>query len=384
MQRHIVPRKAPDITAEACAWIAQLETGELTAADREAFGEWVGRSPRHAAEIRRLARLSLDLNVLTDMAEPLREAARQQREVTAPAKRKTRFGAARLAACAALVLAVAATALLLSPWYRPIGEPMVAATALGEHREIALADGTLVTLNTDSRLEVAYDRRERKVRLLRGEAYFEVAKSRRWPFVVYAGDNTVRAVGTAFAVSLLNQQTHVTVTEGRVELAEVNALPDDATTRHDGQDAHRDTSRDSYLENKRARPAAPFKPIALAAGQSVTVTPTASLEPVVTTHSRRELERELAWRDGLLEFSDTPLADVVAQINRYSKLTVEITDPALAELKFGGIFRIGDTGPLLDALRTSYHITVRRLDGDRIVLSRAAAEDGKTMHKTAG
>ncbi|MCB1679070.1 MAG: FecR family protein [Halioglobus sp.] len=375
MERHIVPRQAPDITNEACSWIAQLESGELTAADREAFGEWVGRSPRHAAEIRRLAQLSLDVNVMADMAQPLREAARQQRQATAPAGRKVRFTGGRLAAFATLLVAVAAMVLLLSPWYRPVGEPMMAATAVGEHRDIALPDGTLVTLNTDSQLEVAYHRHERKVRLLQGEAYFEVAKSRRWPFVVYAGDNTVRAVGTAFAVSMIDQKTQVTVTEGRVELAEIGKLSERVVEKSDQNETNRDS---------KAPTAAPFKPLALAAGQSVTVTPAARLEPIVTTHSRRELERELAWRDGLLEFSDTPLAEVIAQVNRYSTLRVEIADPALAELKFGGIFRVGDTGPLLEALRTSYHIRVHQIDGDRTVLSRADTQDSKAAWKKAG
>jgi len=68
-------RQAPDITAEACAWIAQLETGDLTPADVDAFREWMHRSPRHVAEIQRLARLSADLNILTALAQPLREAA---------------------------------------------------------------------------------------------------------------------------------------------------------------------------------------------------------------------------------------------------------------------------------------------------------------------
>ena len=274
-----------------------------------------------------------------------------------------------------LLVAVAAMVLLLSPWYRPVGEPMMAATAVGEHRDIALPDGTLVTLNTDSQLEVAYHRHERKVRLLQGEAYFEVAKSRRWPFVVYAGDNTVRAVGTAFAVSMIDQKTQVTVTEGRVELAEIGKLSERVVEKSDQNETNRDS---------KAPTAAPFKPLALAAGQSVTVTPAARLEPIVTTHSRRELERELAWRDGLLEFSDTPLAEVIAQVNRYSTLRVEIADPALAELKFGGIFRVGDTGPLLEALRTSYHIRVHQIDGDRTVLSRADTQDSKAAWKKAG
>ncbi|MBP6298371.1 MAG: FecR domain-containing protein [Anaerolineae bacterium] len=373
MDRHFSHGEVPDITAEACAWVAQFETGEMTAADREAFGEWILRSPRHAAEIRRLAALSRELNMLTDMAQPIRKAARQRGSAIPPAGRKARFSIPRLAACAVVVIAVVAATLLRPAWNRPVDEPMVAATAVGEQQNINLPDGTVVTLNTDSQLEVTYNRSERKVRLLRGEAFFNVAHNHRWPFVVYVGDNTVRAVGTAFTVSLVGQQTEVAVTEGRVELAEVAKLPLDVASK----------PAPKADRSGKASIAGAFKPVALDAGQSITVLP--GIQPgSVVTKPRRETERELAWLSGLLEFSDTPLSEVVAQINRYSTLTVEINDPALAKLKFGGIFRIDDTEPLLDALQTSYHIRVERIGEHRISLTRAETENPRANRKKSG
>ncbi len=211
------------------------------------------------------------------------------------------------------------------------------------------------------------------MRLLRGEAFFNVAHNHRWPFVVYVGDNTVRAVGTAFTVSLVGQQTEVAVTEGRVELAEVAKLPLDVASK----------PAPKADRSGKASIAGAFKPVALDAGQSITVLP--GIQPgSVVTKPRRETERELAWLSGLLEFSDTPLSEVVAQINRYSTLTVEINDPALAKLKFGGIFRIDDTEPLLDALQTSYHIRVERIGEHRISLTRAETENPRANRKKSG
>ncbi len=98
-----------DIRTEACAWIAQLESGDLKPADVDAFREWIQRSPRHASEIRQLARLSGDLNVLTDMAAPLQEAARHYRAITrsGPARwRPALPWAAALSAAFFLVIAI--------------------------------------------------------------------------------------------------------------------------------------------------------------------------------------------------------------------------------------------------------------------------------------
>lgn len=352
------PAAASDISAEASAWIAQLESGELTAADRDAFAEWIARSPRHAAEVRHLAELSLDLNVLTGMAQPLRRAARQHRPDGRHAVRRVPPAMAQAAAGVLLLVAIVVTVLLLPPVGRPVGEPRIAATTIGEQRQITLPDDTVVLLNTDSRIEVAYDRRERKVRLLKGEGFFKVAHDEHWPFVVYAGDNIVRAVGTSFAISMVDQDVEVTVTEGRVKLTKLARLPGGAVNRApqtsiDGEDAAVATSTAIMLD----------------AGQSVALGLAEESGPIIN-HSHRELERELAWREGLLEFSDTPLEDVVAQINRYSTLAVEISDPALLQVRFGGIFRIGDMQQLLDTLQASYDIAVIDLGDHRVGLGR--------------
>lgn len=353
MTKDLLSHKSSDITSEACAWIAQLETGELTAADLEAFREWMQRSPRHAAEIKQLAQMSGDLNVLTDMAESLHEAGEEYRSVVGRRRQPT-LTLARIAAVVAVVAVI--FSVVLFQMSGPV-EPRMLTTAVGEYREIELQDGTQVKLNTDSQIEVVYDKDQRKVRLLAGEAFFDVVPNPDRPFIVYANGKYVRVVGTAFLVSLIDRDFGLTVTEGRVELAETAVL----------EDAGKET-----VEPDNASSAVPtvIAPMVLEAGQSVSISGAAEVTPV-TTLSERELQRELSWQEGLHDFSNTPLEEVVRELSRHSPIAIEIADPQLRDLKFGGIFRIGETKPLFDALEASFGIEVTYLDKNRVSLSLA-------------
>ena len=161
---------ASNLSAEACAWIAQLETGELTTADQEAFREWINRSPRHAAEIRFQAKMSHELNVLTDMAESI-SAAAESRRAAVSRKPRAIFSPAGIMA-AAVVIGLIVCLPFVDFGARQTGEVQYFQTAIGEFREFSLADGSTVSLNTDSQIEVSFDNDNRRVRLLSGEAFF--------------------------------------------------------------------------------------------------------------------------------------------------------------------------------------------------------------------
>jgi transmembrane sensor len=221
------------------------------------------------------------------------------------------------------------------------------ATLVGQQREIQLVDGTEVLLNTDSELRVDYTREVRRVELVNGEAYFDVRPNAARAFLVEANGRQVRAIGTVF-----------TVVEGSVELTEV----DGAGARADGAIARVDL------------PQTRSAPVLLQAGQNFRLAST-DVAAEVIVQSPRELQRALSWQEGIHDFSATPLEDVVREVNRYSTLEIEIADPALRALEFGGIFRVGDTQPLLHALETSYGVSVERLGPNRVHLSRAATGD---------
>jgi transmembrane sensor len=345
-------RPDADITSEACAWIAQLESGALTPQDLSAFREWVGRSPRHAAEIRRVARLAEDVNLLAGMAEPLRDAIESYRPLLAAERRKRRQW--RWLTAAAVVL-VAIGAMFITTSMRQVAPPMLLSTAVGEYRTTKLADGSEVKLNSNSQLEVSYTRDLRRVRLLKGEAYFTVAHDKSAPFVVFAQEKYVRAVGTEFSVRLTGQEMDVLVTNGVVEVNDATSLPT-------GSAPVVPTSNEARA------------PVQLRVGQSVTVSLEEDLRPAAATnivvHSDREVQRLLAWREGLLDFSRTPLKNVVEEVGRHTHLQIEIADPALGELQFDGIFRVGQVDQLLDALGATFNVKVERIDANHVRLSK--------------
>lgn len=327
---------ARQIEAEACAWIAQLDGGEPSKEDLDAFREWIQRSPHHQEEIKRLSALWSDLNVLTELAVPLKTARRSPGS----------FFNLRVAAVAATVLvAVTMSTYELWPRGRTTAGPEwpLYATAIGERKPVALSDGSKVLLNTDSRIQVEYTSQERVVRLLQGEAYFEVAHNRERPFLVYAGANVVRAVGTAFSVHVQKRDVAVVVTEGTVELSSVpNAI---------------DAARHGAPEPQT------IKLVAITAGQGATVDQQVE---AIETIKPTEVTRKLSWREGTLSFSGEPLEQVVEEVSRYTPVRIVISDPMIRDVAVGGYFKAGETEAMFEALETSFGVRVTRVN-DRLV-----------------
>lgn len=312
------------IAAEACAWLAQIETGNLSAADRAAFREWVNRSPRHAAEFRSTAALSEELSVLTELLAPMAAEA-------APSGRQ----AFRIAAVPAIALLgfIALGAMIYVQFFKPSAFHEFYATDIGAYHTIELPDGSSVKLNTNSAMEVTIDNATREVRLAKGEAFFDVAKDASRPFVVYAGANAARAVGTAFSVRLYDDKTELIVTEGTVEFSALQS------------DLPAPVAGDIPASAAEASAA----PILVEAGYEV------SSEPARMQNEAQKLNgalqrSKLSWTEGLFDFSNTPLSDVVNEVSRHTTIKIHIADPDLKDVKFGGVFRIGDVDTLLDTL----------------------------------
>lgn len=335
------------IAAEACAWIAQFESGELSEKDLDAFREWIKRSPRHAAEMRRYAHLWDDLNLLTEMAQPIAAALKEKNRLAEPdLLGRTQSRRWLTAAAAALMLMIGA-GLYFLPNAEQRDGPIFVSTEVGEHRFAELTDGTKIDVNTDSQLEVDFTEEVRKVRLLKGEALFTVAKDPDRPFIVYAGARTVTAVGTAFSVRLSDRESiEIVVSEGVVELASIPAIGGRA-----GEAGLVNAGPDAIM---RAGQKALVKRDSIGAIEFVTPA---------------EIERKLGWTEGILDFSDEPLADVIAELSRYTDLRIVILDPEIERLQFGGVFRIGEIDTLFGALEQSFGIRVVRSGGGLIYLS---------------
>ncbi len=335
---------AEAIEAEAASWFAKLQREDVSAEDRLSFRAWLAQSERHRETFDRLAMLWGELEILTelnDLSEPISPSDGARPFAEMGVSRRT-FGT--MAASLATVLVGGGSYVA----YRRVNLREVAqfATKVGEQKTVVLSDGSTVQINTDSRVDVDFSFDARRVRLVRGEAHFEVAKDKRRPFSVFAAGGVVRAVGTAFAVRVqADQKVEVTVQEGRVALAAL-AVTSSLPSASDDEEAS--------LQNQIGE---------LTAGQSAVFTE--SVEQI-SQLPQAELNRKLSWRQGVLAYAGEPLAAVIEDISRYTDVTIEIVDPALEERPVGGYFQVGEVDALLDALEVTFGLPVERVDAQLV------------------
>jgi transmembrane sensor len=329
------------IEQQAREWLIRLDGDQrLSAAEREELRAWMDRSSLHREALTRVSSFWKQANALTELAVPL---ARRGSE-------HARVSLRRWQTLAPILAGIVAAALVLSWWLeRSDGAANgTYGTAIGQQQTLTLPDKSSLQLNTDSQVQVLYSAGVRSVRLLRGEALFTVAPNPRRPFEVHAVDGVVRAVGTAFSVHLDGGTVDVTVTNGAVEVSELSAPFPPATP---NSTSHPPARRLGQLK----------------AGETTRFSAEAQ-RINVRVLAAPEMERRLAWHEGYLVFSGEPLSEVVAQVNRYSPVTLHIADPKLASVGVGGRFRIGDLDAILDVLHTEFGVRSHRIDEREIEL----------------
>lgn len=351
------------VEQEALDWMIKLDgDDDLSKEELAQLKEWLGRSPVHQEELINLNKFWQN-NILTELVVPLGRP-----EVSI----KSRFSAAvelffcngRQQALTAIA-AVFTIALLVNFIQRDnalLETNGVYLTAVGKQSDMVLADGSHVYLNANSQIEVSYSDNYRNIRVLQGQAHFEVAKNKHYPFRVYAGDGRVEALGTAFSVYLDKDNIDVLVTEGKVAVAALDAHTEQ--TRQLAKLGNRDEFADSESTTLGT----------LVAGQRVNVD--LSNDTLVTLQaienlSLGEIERRQAWQEGLLVFAGQPLGQVIDEVSRFSNFQIEIRDDALKALKIGGRFKVGEIESLLQSLETNFDVEVTRLGYSRIQLSLA-------------
>lgn len=331
------------VEKEAAFWFARLRSDELGEEDRVRFSRWLAADTAHVSAYADYQGLWSDLDEVAATGPILamrREALKATRRPSRARPRWVPMGA--IAAGVAAVL-VGGWILLQSPALVPqaasSSAPATYRTEVGERSSITLADGSVVQLNTDSVLEVNYIGERRDLRLLRGQALFEVAHDRNRPFVVEAGGQTITALGTAFDVRVGAGETRVTLVEGRIEVKRVNG-----TTLF---------------------PVAPEVRKLTAGEQLVAI----EERPFVVRMA--DLEKAVSWREGRVVFSDEPLAEVIEEINRYSTRKVVLGDGDLGEMKVSGVFRPGSAERFVAALEIGFPVEAE-LDQRRnvVVLTR--------------
>jgi len=289
----------PEIDRTAAEWAARRCSG-LTSQDQSALDRWLKADPRHVGAY---AKAEAVLAQLDRVGAAAPDALRMT--VFSPPNGSVLRRRTMLVGSVAAGLAVTAGGAV---WLtRLLGQESYS-TRVGETREIVLSDGSMVTLNTDSRIVVHYGKARREIQLLQGEALFDVAKNKKRPFVVMAGDTQVRAVGTSFTVKLLPEQpVQVLVREGVVEIKRPQV------------------------------PQAP--PVRLVANTLALAPPQAPISTEAVP--RIQVTRDLAWREGRIAFDNETLANAAREFGRYSDIQVRVP-PELENQTITGLFVSND------------------------------------------
>lgn len=351
------------VEAAAAAWLLRRESPEWCAGDEAALGAWLQAAATHRVSYMRLrsvwkqtGRLKVAGVALAPGEVPPRGALSRAPFFAGRRWNRVSLTASGAEACPAesaepaapprrervkalkigLAAGVGVIALLAGTLYLASAQDAAFRTPVGGMASVPMPDGSKITLNSDSEIELEISRRERRVNLLRGEAFFDVAKDPRRPFVVYANHNRVVAVGTQFAVRLKPDAVQVVVTEGRVRVEKAPLIGS-------------------------GRPLA-----SLEAGN------VANSAPDVVRVDRMpvpEAERALSWRTGHIALRKTRLADAVAEFNRYNLRQIVIEDPSLERIEVGGNFESGNIDGFVRLLQAGFPIRAEERD-TRIALSR--------------
>ncbi len=359
------------VEEEAAAWLITLDGDRVPSVEElEALREWLDRSPEHRAQLSSLAGFWGKLNVLTELAVPLGHPQSQAPgRVGGPAYRPMRHFLH-----AGLIAATLVIGLGLALVYKEQPDPIVNsnglyATTVGQQQSTALADDSIVLLNTDTQIRVEFDENYRNIYFLQGEAHFTVAKDPERPFRVYVGERMVQAVGTAFSVYLKGSEVDVTVTEGQVALATVVGAGDGRLP----QQVRRIDAGGSGAVSPVDSPT--IEQIGtVSAGESATLRKSEDVDAAGTLKTVESVEpqdmaRRLSWREGMLVFNGDALEVVVDEISRYTTVSIEFSDPALRATRIGGQFPIGETDAMFDALEANFQLRITRLGDDRVLLS---------------
>jgi transmembrane sensor len=348
-------RSGGQVERIAASWLARRDGDHWSLADQSALAAWLEQDPAHRVAFLRLQAAWRETGRLKALAAgtpqgqlPERGAWRRSPYFNPPsfqrgdASGRGRRHGSRPSRFASPVAAIAAGLLVILLaggfwWWRDAGrvERRVWQTELGGQKVVHLTDGSTATLAGDSELHASMTRRERDLDLVRGEAFFEVAKDHARPFVVHASGYRVIAVGTRFDVRRESDGLRVVVTRGVVRLQSAVDL-----------------------------------------GQAPTELPAGSIarvrnDEVFVQHVGPEQAlQHLGWRSGYAVFHDTPLVEAIGEFNRYNARQIVIADPSLDDLKVGGNFRLDNSDAFVRLLQQVFPVHAERR-GDRIMLSRA-------------
>lgn len=334
---------AEKLLETAAGWVVRIDASPLTEQEAERFRSWILESESHRAAFEEAASAWGRMDVLRGLSDlfPLDESHKRSAWRTAS---KAALFATSIAAAGLIV------SFLIFGHPKSSGDDSSAAeeiyvTRVGETATIDLDDGSTIVANTDSRLSVRYSETERRVRLERGEAFFEIESDPDRVFSVVVNETTVRAIGTAFSVFRDGASVEVLVSEGRVEVI-----------------------RNPTTTNDNSQFGQPDERLLLEVGQFAELT---GAEARVESFEIDEVARRLFWRQGMLAFDNEPLERVIEEFSRYTTVDIQIGSDEIRDIGVSGFHDPRDLAGMLTALEGGFGIEVVSLGPDQVLLRAA-------------
>ncbi|MFT5758427.1 MAG: transmembrane sensor [Alteromonadaceae bacterium] len=334
------------IQEQASLWISRMDRG-LAQQERQDLIAWINQNRKHHECLLSLASLWDDLSVLNELSGifPLEKVHKKQSIMPYLAM-----------AASMLLVVVTSSSLLLG--FNPaslfhqttLSSVKYYQTKIGEQATFSMPDGTSMQLNTNSKIEVAYTAKHRKLTLLQGEARFDVAKDKDRPFTVVSGTQSFTALGTIFNVQKNNEHNmELVVTEGKVLISKSSELIKDVA--------------DNFEQLTRL----PLMSAIVTSGQKALIENSQAMP--IQKISLDQVQRDLAWQQGMLIFNGEPLAKALKEVSRYTNTHFEISDERIANLKVAGYFKAGDIDGLLQSLHVNFNIDYQKTSANMIKLA---------------
>lgn len=346
-----VAREIEEINAKARRWVVLGADESMSAKERSAMQQWIAADPRHEQAYRQARRVWDGIGQLSHLRGSVRvedlnrypfpdrghedAAGAGGRNATRVFQLLRRPAILAPGLIAAVAMVVAVFALMPSAT-----EFFEYGSRIGEIREIELPDGTAVTLGAYSKIRVSYSRKERAMSLDRGEAFIDAASDSERPFTVDSHFTAVLVTGTQFSMRRGVETVEIAVAEGTVRVS--NAREGASDLRH----------------------------LTLTGGQKVSADHRGNLGPV------RQVSRETvgAWRAGRFFYENTRLAEVIADVNRYSPRRIQISPMSLGDMRISGSFSGDQADQILVKLQRVLPIRVVEYGPNQLLLTRAENE----------
>ena len=316
------PPSPDSVHAQAIDWLLRIRSENCTETERHAFNTWLEESASHRQAYETVQAQWEWMEPFKAMNFPARDAALRYRGKSP--RRLFIYSAA-----ASLLLALGLTAFMPNGW---LGIPHTYVAEKGDRQTITLADGSSIELNTESEVRVHFNRWQRNVEMIKGEAFFTVIHDAERPFEVRAGSGRIRDIGTAFEVYIKPEQVIVAVQEGIVE---VQAL------------------------RKRE----------LTAGQQLAFNGSGEFQAL----QGQDVAGLTAWRQGNLVFRNRRLDDVLAEVGRYHDTRIRLQNETLGKLRVSGTFHTAELDDTLNAIATILPVNIDHVGEHEIVLKSATS-----------